>query len=92
MFNKHNAAQHGSKGGRRTVERHGREHMAQIGKRGFQATTERHFGGCVESHKRWLAQKGLFNYWVQTGLPMRYGVDGRPIYRDTFHPSRKIPF
>jgi hypothetical protein len=66
--------------------------MAQIGRKGFQATTERHFGGCVEYHKRWLSQKGLWEYWLQTGIPMRYDRDGRAIYRDIPHPSQKIPF
>lgn len=41
-FTKENAAAYGSRGGRRTVERHGRAHMAAIGVRGFWATVLRH--------------------------------------------------
>ena len=37
-----NKQQAGSKGGRATVERHGREHMQQIGRRGAEVTWTRY--------------------------------------------------
>lgn len=92
MFNKQNAARYGQKGGMTTYARYGREHMAEIGRKGFEKTTLLHFHGRREWHINWLVQKGIFTYWLQTGIPMRYGVDGKPIYRDVDHPSRTIPF
>jgi len=92
MFTKENAASYGQKGGMATYRKYGRDHMIAIGRKGFDRTTSLYFNGCPDSHKNWLASNGLFNYWVQTGLPMRYGVDGRPIYRYTPHPSQSIPF
>ena len=44
----------GSKGGRTTFERHGREHMAEIGKRGFQSFTDRYFAGDKLQAGEWL--------------------------------------
>ncbi len=38
-----NRKQAGSKGGRATVAKHGREHMQEIGKRGAAATWARYF-------------------------------------------------
>lgn len=92
MFTPDNAAKHGSKGGRRTVERYGSEHMAQIGRKGFEATTQRHFNGCEVAHKQFLAGLCRWNYWLQSGLPMRYDRDGRAIWLKPDHPSQKIPF
>lgn len=40
--------QAGSKGGRSTLARHGREHMSEIGRRGAAATWQRYFLAPVE--------------------------------------------
>jgi general stress protein YciG len=42
----------GSKGGRTTFERYGKEHFREIGKRGFQATVNRHYGGDAQEYLR----------------------------------------
>jgi general stress protein YciG len=83
-----------SKGGRATVQKHGRDHMAKIGRKGFRATTQKWFGGDEEKHKQWLATVGFWVYWLHSGLPMRYGPDGKPFARKPAHPSRNevIPF
>jgi general stress protein YciG len=82
----------GSKGGRATVERHGREHMSRIGRKGFQATTDKYFDGDREAHKRWIARRGAFIYWSATGLDMkRDAVTGAPIWKCTPHPSINHP-
>lgn len=44
----------GSAGGKATVERHGREHMAEIGRRGFQSFTDRYFQGDRQQAGDWL--------------------------------------
>jgi len=92
MFTKDNAAKHGSKGGRVTVERHGAKHMRRIGRKGFESTTERHFGGCEDAHKYFLGRLCRWNYWKQSGLPMRYDRDGRAIWLKPDHPAHKVPF
>jgi general stress protein YciG len=96
MFTPNNAAKHGSKGGRQTVNKHGREHMSQIGRKGFEATTERHFNGDPNKHKSWLAELCRWNYFAATGLPMKHDRDGRAIWpsRKPRHPadSSGIPF
>jgi hypothetical protein len=42
----------GSKGGKQTVAKHGREHMAEIGAIGFAATVNRHYGGDAAEYLR----------------------------------------
>ena len=44
----------GSAGGKATVERHGREHMAEIGRRGFESFTQRYFQGDRQQAGDWL--------------------------------------
>lgn len=58
-FTPENAAAHGRKGGLRTVERHGREHMQRIGKLGFKATVQRHYGGDARKAVNTLIARGL---------------------------------
>lgn len=92
MFTSDNAAKHGSKGGRETVKRHGRDHMSRIGKDGYQAVIDKHFGGDESAYKKHLAEQCGWNYWRQSGRPMKYDRSGRPIWRKPFHPAHKIPF
>ncbi|MCI0575718.1 MAG: hypothetical protein L0331_05860 [Chloroflexi bacterium] len=70
----------GRRGGRATVEKHGRLHMVQIGKRGFVVTTARYFMGSDRLHVKWLVTMGHHWYWKSTGLTMKYGPDGRPVW------------
>jgi general stress protein YciG len=42
----------GSKGGKTTVAKHGREHMAEIGAKGFATTVARHYGGDAAEYLR----------------------------------------
>ncbi len=58
-FTKETAATHGARGGRRTVERHGRQHMAAIGVRGFWATVLRHWDGNARAYVNYLIMLGL---------------------------------
>jgi hypothetical protein len=58
-FTKHNAAAMGAKGGRRTAERHGQEHMRAIGVRGFWTTVLRHWGGDARAYVNYLIMLGL---------------------------------
>ena len=44
----------GSEGGRATVAKHGREHMAEIGRRGFESFTAKYFAGDREAATSWL--------------------------------------
>jgi hypothetical protein len=44
----------GSKGGRRTFERHGSKHMAEIDKRGFETTVARHWQGDRAAYRDYL--------------------------------------
>ncbi|MCA9936815.1 MAG: hypothetical protein KC415_22925 [Anaerolineales bacterium] len=69
----------GSKGGRTTVAKHGREHMQRIGRKGFESTTQRYFRSEAE-HKHWLTVAGAHQYWRSTGLPMKCDRDGRPVW------------
>lgn len=94
MFTKDNAKEFGRKGGRATVERHGGEHMRHIGKKGHISTTEKHFEGNEEAHGAYLAQLGRWVYWKHTGLRMKLGPDGKPIWRKPRHPAhdKELPF
>jgi hypothetical protein len=58
-FTKDTAARFGRKGGRRTVEKHGREHMSTIGVRGFWRTVERHWEGNARAFVSYLIQMGI---------------------------------
>ncbi len=49
----------GRRGGRATVERHGREHMAAIGRKGFAVMVDRHWGGDRKAAVRRLVELGL---------------------------------
>jgi hypothetical protein len=68
--------------------------MSRIGRAGFEATTKRYFNGDEDAHKQWIARMGEWAYWLATGLPMRYGADGKPIWKKPAHPSRNetLPF
>ena len=79
-----------SAGGRQTVARHGRAHMSQIGRRGWNVVTARYFLGSDLLHRRWLATAAAFNYWQMTGLTMKTGPDGAPIWPDRLpvHPAK----
>lgn len=46
-----------SKGGKTTVERHGREHMREIGAKGFAATVARHYQGDKDSYLKHLRRR-----------------------------------
>lgn len=82
----------GRKGGLATVAKYGRRHMSKIGKKGFQTTTCRYFLGNDQLHKRYLIRMGLHVYWRQSGLPMKYGPDGKPIWPEEFptHPAWEV--
>lgn len=82
MITKENARLLGSRGGRSTVQRHGREHMVAIGRRGFDTTTQRHFGGDENRHKEWLGEMGVHQYWLQSSLPAtgKHAWHKRPIH------------
>jgi hypothetical protein len=58
-FTPANARAFGSKGGSKTFEKYGAEHMRQIGRRGFAATAGRHFMGdvakCLDQLVEWGA-------------------------------------
>lgn len=79
-----------SKGGRATAQKYGREYMQQIGRKGFETTTKRYFQG-EHHHIAWLTQTGLHNYWKSTQLPMKYTLDGLPVWPDEqpTHPAHK---
>ncbi|MEM8859342.1 MAG: hypothetical protein AAGD96_13530 [Chloroflexota bacterium] len=68
MSQKMTKAQAGSLGGKATVRKYGREHMATIGEIGFQVTTDKYFNGDREAHKNYLRLTGAFNYAQSTGL------------------------
>lgn len=51
-------AEAGARGGAKTVERYGSEHMSRIGKAGFAATREKHFNGCDAATLRFLQSIG----------------------------------
>lgn len=94
-FTKQTAKEMGSKGGKATVERHGRSHMQEIARRGFQAVTEKYFSGSEGLHKSYLVEMGLYQYWLQSGLPMKFDKSGRPVWPDKkpIHPARGgVPF
>lgn len=92
MFTKANAAKHGSKGGRTTVKRHGRDHMSRIGRKGYEAVIDKHFDGDESAYYQYLYQLCGWNYWLQSGRPMKYDVNGRAIWQPPTHPAHKIPF
>ena len=58
-FTSANAAEIGSKGGRATVERHGRKHMSKLGVRGFWATVSRHWDGDARAYVNYMIALGL---------------------------------
>jgi hypothetical protein len=58
-FTKETAAHFGRKGGRRTVEKHGRAYMSRIGVRGFWRTVERHWEGNPRAFVNYLIQMGI---------------------------------
>jgi general stress protein YciG len=93
MFNrKEHCKRIASLGGKATVNKHGRQHMAEIGKRGFMVTTCRYFLGNDWLHKRWLSAAGTFNYWQSTGLTMKRDMDGQPIWPESMplHPAHFV--
>lgn len=47
-----------AKGGRETLKRHGRRHMAEIGRKGYQTTLARYFMGDALAYRRWLIARG----------------------------------
>lgn len=79
-----------SAGGRQTVSRHGRGHMARIGARGWRATTDRYFAGLDQLHRQWLATVGAYQTWRASGLAMKRDRHGRGIWPETMpaHPAR----
>lgn len=48
----------GSKGGRTTFERHGREHFRELGRRGIRATAAKYFNGSIGDAMEYLRKKG----------------------------------
>lgn len=58
-FTTTNARQMGAKGGQRTAEFHGREHMSAIGLRGFWATVLRHWDGDPRAYVNYIIALGL---------------------------------
>lgn len=53
-----------SRGGKTTVERHGKPHMAEIGKAGFATTVARHWGGdkaAYLEHQRQRANQAVLD-------------------------------
>lgn len=84
MFTKENAAEHGRKGGRTTVQRHGRQHMSKIGRKGFKTTTERHFQGNRKLHLAWLVESSAYQYFAVLG--QNYGNKFGDMERPT-HPA-----
>jgi general stress protein YciG len=58
-FTRKTAKAMGRQGGRATVARHGREHMAEIGRRGFKATCQKHYGGDRLAMLNELIRRGL---------------------------------
>lgn len=58
-FTADTAAAMGAKGGRATVARHGRAHMAAIGVRGFWRTVLRHWGGDPRAYVNYLIALGI---------------------------------
>lgn len=82
----------GAKGGRATVEKYGRQHMREIGKRGYMVTTCRYFQGNEQLHNQWLREAGLHTYWKSSGLPMKRGPDGKPIWPEEMptHPAWEV--
>ncbi len=81
-----------SMGGKTTVSRYGREHMRRIGRRGWETTTRRYFAGNGRLHVTWFVTAGLFNYFSQTNLQMKYDINGRPIWPEAapIHPARLV--
>jgi hypothetical protein len=48
----------GSKGGRETVKRYGRQWMKELGKRGLRSTANKYFAGSVDECMSYLRKKG----------------------------------
>lgn len=86
----------GSKGGRATVQKYGREFMAIIGAVGYESTTKKHFQGDEASHNEWLIKSGAHAYWKSTGIPMKRDFDGNPVWPEEMpeHPAAGnwVPF
>jgi hypothetical protein len=59
-FTKSTAATMGSRGGFRTVRKHGRKHMKTIAAKGFAATVARHWSGDRKSYTAWLRDHARF--------------------------------
>lgn len=51
-------AESGSKGGRATLKRHGREHFRELGRKGIRATAEKYFDGSISETMEWLRRRG----------------------------------
>lgn len=83
----------GAAGGRATVERHGRGHMATIGRRGFESTTRRYFHNSRDLHIWWLTRLAAWAYWRSTGLPMKRDRSGRALWPEEkpVHPAEIMP-
>jgi general stress protein YciG len=58
-FTKDTAKTFGQRGGRATVEKHGREHMAKIGVRGWWRMVEKHWNSDA---------RAFMNYFIRVGM------------------------
>lgn len=58
-FTPDNAADMGRKGGLKTFEKYGRDHMCKIGKLGLQATVDKHYNGDRRLAINTLIHRGL---------------------------------
>lgn len=58
-FTTDNAASFGRRGGLRTVERHGTEHMRRIGEKGFWVMVVRHWEANPRAFVNWFVAVGL---------------------------------
>lgn len=57
-FTSETAKIHGQRGGRATVERHGRKHMARIGVRGWWRMVERYWNSDARAFMNWFIAVG----------------------------------
>ena len=89
MFTKENAREMGSKGGRATVRKHGKQHMSQIGKAGKNRVVELYFDGDEAAFINWFTELGLYNYWSSTNIQMKRDFAGNPIWPESkpVHPA-----
>jgi hypothetical protein len=58
-FTSENARTMGARGGRKTLQRHGCQHMRRIGLLGFWATVDRHWNGDARAYINYLIMLGL---------------------------------